>query len=462
MKTIYTTILAALLVSGAFSQNGQIQNGGFENWSTTTLYDYPTTWSSSNEDQYSGTPTTYKSTDAQIGTYSAEIRSVAVGPNPDTLFGYVFHGTIGQTGPDGGIPYTATFNTVKFQYKCDLPVANDSIYLYVIRFVGGTMIEFIGVPIVGGTQNTWTQGSVSITNTPQDELFIGFVMGDPMTGNFCAPGAWARFDNVEIFNGALPATNLPDPSFEAWATMTVENPDNWFTTNEIFAGSGLETVNKTTDANSGAYAVEISVKENLVTDDTIRGLISMGALDFENWMNPFSAVPYNANPTTFNGVYKYAPVNGDDANIQITFYEAGMVIGSMFQMLTTNSTYTSMNSPLTITGTPDSMEFLIFSGNNPGSILKIDDLSFSGGNVGLEEFKKFSVSIFPNPATDMVMIKAEGTYTYELLNLSGAIVRSANGQVGAQEINISDLQAGTYLINITNSTSTEMHKLIIK
>lgn len=461
MKKLYTTILAALLGSAAFSQNGQIPNGGFENWQSITLYDYTTVWGSSNQDQFSGTPATFKSTDAQLGTYSAEIRSVATGPNPDTLFGYVYHGTIGATGPDGGIPYTPTFNTIKFQYKCDLPVANDSVYLYVIRFVGGTIVDFVAVQVVGGTHSTWTQGSVTISAIPQDEIFIGFVMGDPINNNLNAPGGWARFDNVEMYNGAVPVTNVPDPSFEAWATATTENPVDWSTMNEMLAGMSLETVIKTTDAFAGTYAVEISTLLEPTNNDTINGFITWGPLDFMS-MNPFLPAPYNASPTTFSGNYKYAPANGDQANIQIIFFQGGIPIGSHTELLTNQATYTAFSSPLTIGGTPDSIVFLAFSGDNPGSVLKLDNLMFSGGNVGLEEFSVMSVSVYPNPATNVVMIKAEGTYSYELVNLSGAIVRTANGQVGAQEINISDLQAGSYFLRINNSTSTEVHKLIIE
>lgn len=462
MKKFFTSVISCVFALTAFSQNGQISNGGFENWTTTTLYDYTTIWKSSNEDQFSGVPTAFKSMDAQLGTYSAEIRSVAFGTDPDTLFGYVFHGQVGQTGPDGGIPYTATFNTVKFQYKCDLPVANDSVYIYVIRFVSGTPVEFSMVPAVGGTQSTWTQGSITISALPQEELFLGFVMGNPMNGVNCAPGAWARFDNVEMYNGSVAVTNVPDPSFESWSTKTSENPDNWFTMNDALAGLNLENVIKTTDANSGTYAAEISTMQFPDNGDTIGGALSLGPINLSASMNPFLFSPYNANPTTFSGAYKYVSVNGDQANIQIQFYDNGVNIGSHSEYFTASASYTSFSSPLTIIGTPDSILFVAFSGGNPGSTLTLDDLSFSGGNVGLEEFQKLPASIYPNPANEIVMVKAEGIYSFELINLAGAVVRSANEQVGAIEVDICKLDAGTYFIRINNSDSTKIHKLIIE
>lgn len=461
MKKLLLSILTISGMAPLFAQNGQIPNGGFENWENITLFDYTTVWGCSNQDQFSPVPATFKSTDAQLGTYSAEIRSVAVGSNPDTTFGYVYHGTIGASGPDGGIPYTSSFNTIKFQYKCDMPVANDSVYLYVIRFIGGTMVDFAFVPAVGGTHSTWSQGSVTISSTPQDELFIGFVMGDPINGNLNAPGAWARIDNVQMYNGALPTTNVPDPSFESWSIATTENPVDWNTMNEMLAGMSLETVNKTTDVFAGTYAVEISTLLEPTNNDTIRGIMSWGPIDLMS-MNPFMPAPYNATPAIFGGNYKYAPANGDQANIQIVFYQGGIPIGSHSELFTNQSTYTAFSSPLTIAGIPDSIVFMAFSGNNPGSVLKLDNLMFSGGNVGIEEFKNLAVSIYPNPANDIVMLKAEGIYSFEIVDLTGKIVRSAMNTIGAQTIDVSDLSKGAYLVRLNTENNTEIHQLIIE
>lgn len=462
MKKLVLSFIALCSVVQISAQNGQIPNGGFENWSNSTLYDYPTIWQCSNQDQFSGVATTYKSTDAQLGTYSAEIRSIALGPNPDTLFGYVFHGSVGGSGPDGGVPYTTVFNTVKFQYKCDLPIANDSVYLYIIRFIGGAPVEFIMQPIIGGTHSAWTQGSALVTSNPQEELFIGFVMGDPMNSVLCAPGSWARIDNVQMYNGAMPVTNVPDPSFESWAEATVENPDNWSTLNNVLAGMSLANSNKTIDAFTGSYAIELTTVVESVSSNTFPGVISWGPIDLNNMSSPFLPAPYNANPTIFSGAYKYSPISVEDANIQINFMQSGTVIGTHTEFFAGASQYVSFSSPLTISGTPDSIVFVAFSGSEVGSSLKLDDLSFSGGNVGIEEFEKFNVSVYPNPASDIVMIKAEGNYSYEIVDLTGKIVRSAQDLNGVQSINVSDLSKGAYMIKLNNANRSEIHQLVIE
>lgn len=454
------TVLSSSLM--IWAQNGQLQNGGFENWTNTTLYDFTTVWHTSDQDQFVGIPTVVKSTDAQNGSYSAEIRSVSYGPASDTAFGYVFHGNTGAMGPDGGIPYTALFNTIKFQYKCDLPVTNDSVYVYMIRFQGGTIVDYTIAPVVGGTTSAWTQGSLTVSSVPQDELFFGFVMGDPNNGVLCAPGSWARFDNVQLFNGATAATAIPDFSFESWASNTIETPDNWFTLNDILSGMGLENAVKSTDAAVGNYAIELSTIQDPQSGDTIPGFLSAGPINFMAPGSPFAPIPYNASPTLLSCKYKHLPVNSDQGMIQIQFFQAGNPIGNVMMPFVTNLSWTNLSVPVIISGTPDSMLFIAFSGQNPGTILKLDELSLSGGNVGLDDFKAMNLSIYPNPASDKVMVKLDGTFGFELINVYGTVVASSSNLTDAVEIDLTQFTAGSYLIRLTNANSTETHSLVIR
>lgn len=454
------TVLSSSLMNWA--QNGQLQNGGFESWTTTTLYDFPIEWTSSNQEQFYGTPTVIKSTDAQLGSYSAEIRSVAIGATPDTAFGYVFLGATGGAGPSSGTPYSAAFNTVKFQYKCNLPETGDSVYMYFGRFIGGGLVEMAIFPAFGGVQSGWTQGTIPVSVTPQEELFIGFVIGDPNNNLLCAPGSWARIDNVQLFNNATQTTDLPNPSFETWSSNSTETCDYWFTLNQFVSQMGFQNAVKTTDAYAGSYAMEMTTNFNPPGGDTIPSFISVGLIDVMNPVTPFQPIPYNASPTTLSGAYKYAAVNGDQAAIQAVFYENGNPIGTISEPLTNQSTYTTFSVPVTLTGIPDSLIFIAFSGNNPGSVLKLDELSLSGGNVGLDEFKSMNLSIYPNPANDKVMVKLNGTFGYELINVYGTVVASACNLNNAIEIDLTQFTSGTYVIRLTNASTTETHSLVIR
>jgi hypothetical protein len=460
MKKIYFTLSLLTLVFGAKAQSGIIQNGGFENWTNTFLFDYTTSWSSSNTDEYNGVPCVAKSTDHITGLYSAEITAKEIGTNPDTTFGYVFHGVVGGSGPATGIVYPSNFNEIRFKYKCDLPVG-DSMFIIVFRYVGGVETEQIIASAAYGVKNVWTSGSVMVSANPQDELFLAFILGNPFSGTNPTPNAWARIEDVQMFNAGTLTTALPDPSFESWSAQNVENPASWFTMNELFAGTPNVNALKTTDFNTGAYALEMKTLMDPNGVDTVQSFVSVGPIVF-NGFNPFTAVPYNANPTTFSGNYKYVANNGDQGWINATFYQAGVNIGAVFQGCVANANYVNFSLPITLAGTPDSVSIVCFSGDNPGSVLKVDDLAFSGGNVSLDEFSASKFSMYPNPATDNVMLKADGIYSYEIVSVLGAVIASSENMNGAISVDISKFSAGSYYVNIKNASISETHQLIVR
>ena len=142
MKKIYLTLGLSSLIFTSQAQNGQIQNGGFENWANETLYDYLTNWINGNTQDYRGVATLIKSTDAFHGTYSAEISAVNIPNSTDISTGFVAQGQFGNDGPEGGFPYTHEFDQVRIRYKCNLPTTTDDIHIVMIRFVGGNPVEF--------------------------------------------------------------------------------------------------------------------------------------------------------------------------------------------------------------------------------------------------------------------------------------------------------------------------------
>lgn len=328
MKKLYFAIAGVLLAATSFAQNGQLNNGGFENWSDITLYDFPTQWANSNQQENRGVATVFKSTDAQAGTYSCQIGAAAVGQ--DTTFGYVFHGSIGQMGPDGGIAYADNFDKVRFQFKSNL-VTGDTLMFIAFRYTGGVMTQMDIVDAVSATQGAWTQGSAMVPVGTQDSLFIGFIMSNPFGNTTPNPASWVRIDAVQMFNTGSAVTNVPDPSFEDWSSAVVEEPNYWYTLNALLTPMGLENAVKTTDANSGMYAIEMTTMQDAQSGDTIGSFISKSPINIFSWGSPFSPSPYIATPTTFSGAYKYSAANGDQGGIFIEFYTGGLTVGAHFE-----------------------------------------------------------------------------------------------------------------------------------
>ncbi|MDB0037872.1 T9SS type A sorting domain-containing protein [bacterium] len=460
MKNIYVTAVLTLLTLGAIAQNGQLPNGGFENWSDLDIYDHPTDWENPNTNNFQGTPTVIKSTDAQDGTYSCELLS-ATTVQQDTIFGYVLHGAFDQNGPSNGTPYTNNVDEIQYQYKCNL-APGDTMFVIAIRFTAGVIVGSDVVGAAVGIQSAWTSGSVSLSNGTQDELFLSFVLSNPFGNHIPSPGSWARIDNISMHNAGIEVTNVPDPSFENWTNVSVENPDDWFTLNPLLSGIGTPNAIKTTDANTGSFAIEMTtLGAGQPSADTISSFLSNGPIDLSA-STSFQSAPYNASPTSFSGAYKYTPATGDQGFLQIKFTQAGTSLGFQTQTFNASSTWQTFTLPFSIVGTPDSMQLLAFSGNVAGSVLLLDDLSFSGGNVGLDEFSSMNVDIYPNPASTSVMIKAEGNYNYTLIDLSGNIVMSGNDVNGATELDINQLSSGAYFVMIKNDFKSESHKLIVE
>lgn len=102
------------------------------------------------------------------------------------------------------------------------------------------------------------------------------------------------------------------------------------------------------------------------------------------------------------------------------------------------------------------------SGDNAGTVLKLDDLAFSGGDVGIEEFEKMSVDMYPNPSSDVVFIKSEGNYSYEIFNVAGQLVESKVNIDGATQVDVSNWNTGAYIVHITNGNAKEIKKLIVE
>jgi len=458
---IFTALILATTSGGVMAQFGEIQNGDFESWTTQTLYESPADWESSNTQEFQGVAVCSKSTTAQDGTYSALLEVAVVGT--DTLTGYVFHGTVGQQGPDGGIPYTDAFNSVRVQVQSNI-VTGDSAFMMMIRFNGGTIVDMNMSPIAIATNSNWTQVDLPVNTMAQDELFLGFVMGTPDGGANPSPNSWVMVDNVQLLNSGTPATALPNNSFETWDATTVEDVDDWYSLNPMLAGMGLENAVKTLDANSGSFAIEMTTL-NLFGTDTMPSFISIGEIDFNAQGSPFLPAPYTATPTTFSGAYKYSPSNGDQGGIQVLFYESGSVIGQHVEVFSTVQTsYQTFSTPLTIAGTPDSIIFLANSGSNPGSVLKLDDLQFSGGDVSVGEITTNDLfSMYPNPANAVVTFNLESNsfYDFYVYNVIGKLVESREMANGPTELIVSNFPKGTYLVKIVSGNEIFTEKLII-
>ncbi len=466
MKKTFTLCCIALASTNSFSQAGQILNGGFENWTTTTVFETPNQWKNSNSNEFKGIPLCIKSTDATDLVYSVRLENEVIN-GTDSLFGYVYQGDIiGSTFK--GIPYSSTFDGISGFYKGDMQ-GSDSAYILVVKSFMGTSYPPI-LKGIGGTAAAWTPFSIPVTAGPCDSVFVALTSSSPFDKLNFNPGSFIQFDNIYFTNSAgAPPAAIPNNSFENWTAITETEADYFSSFNFFTAPVGPSGLSQTTDKYTGTYAAQLETYFYPMWGDTIPGFLTTGALDISNPGN-FMPTPYVAEPATFSGFYKYAGVGADFGQVSIQFYQAGSVVAGFNQILPGAATYTPMGGSIgSFSGTPDSMIIYFFAGNTPGSILKVDDISFSGGTVGMQEMmKSLGINVYPNPVTNYLNLEWNGslneTIRFVVFDISGNEVYSSalNSNSGKNKYayDFSFLPAGAYSFTLSGNNTKQNGKLI--
>ncbi|MBO4646355.1 MAG: DUF2436 domain-containing protein [Bacteroidales bacterium] len=97
-----------------------------------------------------------------------------------------------------------------------------------------------------------------------------------------------------------------------------------------------------------------------------------------------------------------------------------------------------------------------------GAEMWIDNVTIEDHNGITEESTENTVRVFPNPATNMINVEAQGFETYQLVNMLGQTVASNNLVNGTAHINVSKLTNGVYFVRLINGTSVETVKIVKK
>lgn len=471
-------LLSVLISYTLYSQSsgGTIVNGDFELWNNVTIYDTPTDWQSTSTQEYRGPGSIVveKSSDAMDGASSIKLIAKEIpngGGDKDTIRGYVFHGTVGNNGPDGGIAYSSVFNKVKFQVKASFTNV-DSLYFVMMRFNTGnpTPVDVFMDDVAridNVNSSTWTEITVNLSATLQDELFIGFILGSP-DGNTAKAdlSSWCLVDKVELYNNAALTTLLPNNSFEIWTSVSTEEPESFYTANPItMTMSGVNT-EKTTTANSGVYAAKLTTIDDNGSG-SIPGILTLGTINFDpQGGSPFSPVAYSYSPTMLTGYYQYYPVNSDaNGGVFMDFTKSSSSVGSYSFQFVPQSSYTQFSVPISLSDIPDELLFVIVSGDEIGSVAYIDDLTFSGGGVGLPEvISPDFFEVYPNPSSDYISISSDinTSSSIEIYDAMGKIVDKVDNFNQFYKLNVSNYQTGLYTIKFVSENGVSTKRIMVK
>lgn len=269
--------------------------------------------------------------------------------------------------------------------------------------------------------------------------------------------------------------------FEDWTTASFAGTPydslvGWDTPQRLATALAVpDTVTYRTDVtNSGSAACLLISKEvtiaGLITT-VVPGSISTGIFFVNLFTQEFGVTggaAIDCKPTAFEGFYQYAPSGVDTANIVVYLTSASgdtVVDASLAIPNATTGGYQPFSIPLTYIGTDDPVQaqILITSsgiGGQDGSTMYVDDVVFTGGDCVTGLFDVFSqptaIDIVPNPANAMVRfdLPIQNNMPAAVMDLSGRTVLQLSATPGMNQVDISSLANGVYILRVADQGKT--------
>lgn len=320
---------------------------------------------------------------------------------------------------------------------------------------------------------------------------------------------------------SVSAQTVPNSGFETWASsglFTQEQPQDWTAalvgnfTQEVFGIQVPIPMNtyfgtKSTDAHSGNYALQLNAASvgipgtdysylfpgvaqlghaegfeiplSAITD--LVGMFQngdttgMGDIDFsafESLIGLLSpGMPCTQTPASVKMWVKYMPVDEDSLMvIAFTKLNGQFLSYAMSSFGGTMNEYTQISVPFDDPlSACDSIGVIVLSGGfstNESTTLIVDDVTFdyTVDPESVQDVDAPQVSIYPNPASDMLNIEAQGTeaYAFQLFDLTGRLVAEQKNVAGKTSMEVSSLTPGVYMLKVIQNGKSAFKKIVVK
>lgn len=243
----------------------------------------------------------------------------------------------------------------------------------------------------------------------------------------------------------------------------------------------------TTESYSGDYAIKMETIGCFELD--IEWIHRPGGFNTGNsgvWSPEGWSLPYNNRPDELNFYYKFHQENFDSAYVEVMLFNydttSGIPSSERVDTIAFNSArifeeteeYVPFTLPINyLTDSVPSFISIVFSSgekNNctlatctPGTTLWVDDVSVSGGDVGIGEIESFSkkFSLYPNPSSHTFRLVSKGNIQIERVSVFDYLGRELKYWIGFQEeYVVSELLSGTYFIRIETAEGVAVKKLM--
>ena len=284
-----------------------------------------------------------------------------------------------------------------------------------------------------------------------------------------------------LFSEILISLAQPNGGFENWTPeFSYENPDGWATSNFLALTTPPNPIStfKATgvDRHSGNSALKIKtifISNNPspgMIEDTV-GLVFTGKINISPPSYKYG-FPYVARPEKLEFWYKYIPIGNDKGGARVILKKWNgsgsdtIALGEM--TISTAITYTLFQIDLIYYSpeVPDSAAIIFSSSediNNArvGSALYVDDVALTGWvRVEDQDIYTDKVKIFPNPASEVIIINAKikEADNLQIQDGSGKIIGTYKIENYIANINTGFFAAGIYFYEIRDTQNIPLTK----
>ncbi|MCF6128919.1 T9SS type A sorting domain-containing protein [Flavobacterium sp. AS60] len=232
------------------------------------------------------------------------------------------------------------------------------------------------------------------------------------------------------------------------------------------------------ESKSGQYAMEVSNAFNLTQNVVIPGMATLfenSEEDSPGW-NPGIPVDPNSSIILLGFDYKFLPVGNDvaEATLQVVDANGNELGKASLDISGVHNTYTYVYTPIAVTqaGTPAFM-YISFNmakaGSTPtfGTRLLVDNVVVNFSALIVDEHSQ-GAKVYPTLADNELNIVPNGfseSVSYKIINSEGKIIKQNTVNQNSNYVytmDVSDLSAGIYFLNIQDETKNSTKKFIKK
>ncbi|MBO7132700.1 MAG: T9SS type A sorting domain-containing protein, partial [Bacteroidales bacterium] len=247
---------------------------------------------------------------------------------------------------------------------------------------------------------------------------------------------------------------------------------------ETYMWSNGSTANSITVNNGGTYSV-IATNENgctaMASASVVAGYSVTNAIT-ETTDNEFV---WNGQTYTESGDYvqTFTAANGCDSVVtlhltvnSVQYYNIFVISSYNAYGTTTGTGVYEANAVVPISAIAnEGYEFLSWNdGNtdNPRTIMVTGDATYVASFIpatGIEENATLNISLFPNPATDILNITSSETISeIEIVNTLGQVVYRTEVNADNAVCDVEELTSGVYMVRIRTASATLIQRRFIK